>query len=1408
MLTQADARLRVVTLEDKYALESGRVYLSGVQALVRLLIEQRRRDQRSGLRTAGFVSGYRGSPLGGVDLELWRAASVLAGEHIHFEPGLNEELAATMVQGSQQIGIIGQARYDGVFGLWYGKNPGLDRAADALKHCNAAGTARLGGAIAVSGDDPAASSSSIPNQSDHAFMSASMPTLAPADIAEVIEYGLLGYALSRYAGVWVGMKTVADVVEGSASVAVRPDHPAIVLPARGGLPARGDLSEGGGLPEGAVLSERARLSERAGMPVDAIGMRWPDSRWEQDARLLNVRIPAALAFARANRLDRVCFGATRQPRLGLVTSGKASGDVRQALAELGIDQALAEALGLAVYKVAMSWPLEPVALRDFAHGLEEVLVVEERRAVIEPQIKEQAYHWPQHQRPRVVGKSDETGAPLLPQDGVLTPLQVAQVLGRRLAAFGLPEGVRLRLAGVEARLAGGGGGSAGGGVGPAGDGVGPAGDGVGSAGDGVGPASSVVGSAGGEGRFSGGEARLAGCEIESAGGEVESVVAPLSGAIAPARTPHFCAGCPHARSTQVPDGSLAMAGIGCHSLRLGMPDSRTLFMVQMGGEGSNWLGAAPFVDIGHVFQNLGDGTYGHSGSLAIRAAVAARRSITFRILYNGIVAMTGGQPAEGALTIGQISHQLLAEGVRRVVVVAEDPKARSRETGLASDVAVRHRDELDLVQRELRAIPGVTAIIYDQLCAIEKRRQRKRGERAAISERVFINERVCEGCGDCSAQSQCAAIMPVATPLGNKRRIDQSACNADLSCLRGFCPSFVVIEGGRLRKPGLTDLREPERPEVGEANEAGLRRSERPEAGEPDVPDPRKPELHEHEASEVPDPRRPKLTGQGEWDESDLHKPELHEYGASEVFDQRESELHKVGEPAVPDLDESELPEPGEPELPLPAMASIEQAGNIIVSGIGGTGVVTVGAILGMAAHLQGYGCSVLDNTGIARKGGAVSIHVRLAPRPEDLASTRIVDGAATLLLAADLVVAAEPATLAKIGFGTTHVVANTDAVPTLNQRLDPDGNFDAAPLLRALERAAGTSAVHAIPASDIALRTMGDTIFCNMLMLGHAWQLGHIPLTLSAMQRAIEINGNAVQANLRAFALGAGWGQVLRFAPPGGQNAGPDPSLDELVAQRSAMLADYQNAAYVRRYAELVQRARAAQARAGIAGDALARAVAEGHFRLLAVKDEYEVARLHSDGVFRREIEQQFEGPYRVRYHLAPPLFARRNRHNGQLEKRSYGAWMGWLFVVLAKLKPLRGTPFDPFGYTQERRDERRLLLEYERDLGRMLDALTPENHALVLEFAQLPLRMRGYGHVKERNVAAARKRGEEILFAMGSGLALCPPSMSCLSETGVMGSGPAFCPPSGSLRSETRKGGQKAGPDPIADPIADQPP
>jgi len=1129
-----------VSLDDKYTLERGRVYLSGTQALVRLLIDQRRRDARAGLATAGFVSGYRGSPLGGLDSALWQAQRFLDEHRIRFEPGLNEEIAATAVAGSQQTGIVGSSRYRGVFGLWYAKNPGVDRAGDALKHANAAGTAAQGGVLAVSGDDPGAVSSTLPNQCEQAFIAALMPVLEPSGIAEILALGQIGFALSRYSGLWVGFKTVADVVESSATIEVDAEQPSIALPQ--------DFTP----------------------PPGGVHIRWPDNRWDQDARLLEHRLPAAQAFARANRIDRVVFG--RVPaRLGIVCSGKASLDVRQALSDLGIDSG--DTFGIAVYQVGMPWPLEPQRAGEFAAQVEELLVVEERRAVLEPQLKDLAYNWPADRRPRIFGKCDESGAPLLPVGGELSAAIVARAIGARLRAFGIPAHVAGRLARIEA------------------------------------------------------------------------LPQAAPGAASAGRVPHFCAGCPHARSTRVPEGSLAMAGIGCHSLRMWMPESATLFLSQMGGEGANWIGLEPFVDARHVFQNLGDGTYCHSGTLAIRAAVAAKSNITFRVLYNEATAMTGGQPVEGAIGVPQITWQLHAEGVRRIAVVSDEPGKYSGFKGFAPGVRVASRDALEGIQRELRGEQGVTAIVYDQVCATEKRRRRRRGEAPAAPVRVFINERVCEGCGDCVEQSQCAAVMPVATPLGRKRRIDQSSCNVDLSCLEGFCPSFVTLEGA-----------EPLR-----------------------------------------------------------------------------------AAPAA--IDEAALPEPGLPSLAGPC--------EILINGIGGSGVITVGAILGMAAHLEGKGCTVLDNTGIARKGGAVSTHVRLAARPQDLNAPRIGQAKAGVVLACDMVATADAQSLSRFDRRRTRAIVNAHAVPTLVQRLDPDAPLDADRLREAI--AAAAQGCEFLDASGIAEHLLGDSIYANMVLLGFAWQKGWVPLGIASIQGAIALNANAVESNRRAFALGrraAHDTASIDAALAPHRDEGPDGDLNARVERHADFLAQYQDAGLAQRYRRLVDRVRGAEARAGGDGS-LAMAAAQSGFRLLAVKDEYEVARLYSDGAFARDLERRFGGRYRVRYHLAPPLLARPDPATGRARKRMYGPWMGTAFRILARLRGLRGTWLDVFGYTAERRMERRLIAEYEATIETLLAGLSPENFALAVEIASLPQQMRGFGHVKLRNVESAKRREAELLAA-----------------------------------------------------------
>jgi indolepyruvate ferredoxin oxidoreductase len=1165
--------MRPVSLDDKYTMEEGEIFLSGAQAIVRLALDQHRRDAAAGLHTAGFISGYRGSPLGGVDTALWRADRFLAAHDIHFEPGLNEEIAATAVAGSQQAAIVGRSRFDGIFGIWYAKNPGVDRAADALKHGNAAGSAPHGGVLAISGDDPGASSSSLPNQCDQAFIAALVPVLSPANLAELVELGLLGIALSRYAGLWVGIKAVADVVECTGSIAVRPAQPAFTLP--------DDLVPPGGL-----------------------GVRWPDERREQDARLLDWRLPAAKAFARANRIDRISFGAQRRPRLVIVAAGKAHGDVREALRELGIDGTLAAALGLAVYKVGMVWPLEATRIRAVIEGAEDVLLVEERRAVIEPQLKDLAFNWPADRRPRIVGKHDEHGARLLPEGGELSPPLVARAIAARLERLAPPSHVLDR--------------------------------------------ARAIGS-----------------------GEAQASITVDPDLV---RLPHFCAGCPHARSTRLPEGSVGIAGIGCHSLRVWMPESQTVLMPQMGGEGASWLGIAPFVESRHVFQNLGDGTYAHSGSLAIRAAVAAKRPITFRILYNEATAMTGGQPVEGALTVEQIARLVAAEGVERIAIVSDQPE-KHRGLPFPSVVTIHHRDELDALQRELRDRSGVSAIIYDQVCATEKRRRRKRGLIAEPSARPFINTRVCEGCGDCVERSQCAAVLPVETSFGRKRRIDQSACNVDLSCLDGFCPSFVTVEGGELRR-----------------------------------------------AAPAEDP----------------------------------------------------------PEPPLPPVPVLSTPCDILIVGIGGTGVITVSALLGMAAHLSGIGCTLLDNTGIARKGGAVTSDVRLAPRPEEIHVARIPDRKASLVLAGDLVTAATPAVLAKIEPGRSRVIGNATATPTLKQRLALDGPAASLELRDRLIGAAGSECCEFVDTNEIAEHLLGDSIYSNMVLLGFAYQRGLIPLPCDALGQAIALNGTEVDANRRAFA----WGRraahdaasVARALQPFREEASPGPGaaaggrasefspaaedgtrredLDFFIAGRSAYLVDYQDAAYAQRYLRLVARVRQSERARGRRDDALAWAVASGYFRLLAVKDEYEVARLYSDGEFARALQRQFSGQYRIRYHLAPPLLARPDPVSGRVRKRSYGAWMGRVLRLLVRLKPLRGSWLDPFGYTGERRMERRLVKEYEATIERLLDAVEQGDgdYRVAAEIAGLPEQIRGYGHVKAASIARAKTRETELLASLRS--------------------------------------------------------
>jgi indolepyruvate ferredoxin oxidoreductase len=1137
-MTLAAKPLDSVSLDDRYAVTHGRVLLTGTQALVRLPMMQRQRDAAAGIETACFVSGYRGSPLGGVDQALWGARKFLEQNRITFQPGVNEDLAATAVWGSQQVGLFPGARYDGVFAMWYGKGPGVDRSGDVLKHGNAAGSAAKGGVLLLAGDDHACKSSTLPHQSEYAFMDASIPVLNPAGIQDIIDFGLFGWAMSRYSGCWVALKTVTETVDSSASVIVDPLLPRIVLP--------NDFE----------------------MPPGGLNIRWPDSPLDQEYRLHKWKLYAALAFARASKLDRIVIDSPT-PRLGIVTTGKSYLDVRQAFDDLGIDEAHAAAIGIRLYKVGMSWPLEREGIRHFAEGLEEVLVIEEKRAVIENQFKEQLYNWREDVRPRIVGKFDENRDWIMPSTGELTPAQIARVIAQRIARFHTSPRIADRLAFLEAK-----------------------------------------------------ERQLA---THTAAFE---------------RPPHFCSGCPHNTSTKVPEGSRATAGIGCHYMAVAM-DRSTATFTQMGGEGASWIGQAPFTETRHIFANLGDGTYFHSGILAIRAAVASGVNITYKLLYNDAVAMTGGQPVDGSLSVADLTRQLDAEGVRKIVIVSETPESYATRAGIAAGVAIHHRDELDAVQRELREIAGVTVLIYDQTCAAEKRRRRKRGKLADPLKRIFINEAVCEGCGDCSTQSNCLSVVPVETELGSKRAIDQYSCNKDYSCVNGFCPSFVTVLGGALKKPA-------------------------PEAMAP----------------------------------------------------------ARVA-----------LPEPKLPPLDRPY--------GLLVAGIGGTGVVTIGALLAMAAHLDGRAVTVLDMTGLAQKGGAVFSHIRIARAEAELHAVRIAAGDADLLLGCDLVVAASPESLAKLRSGKTRAVVNAHRTITGAFTRNPDLTFPAAEMQRQIVEATGGEATELLDATLLATRLLGDSIGTNLFMLGFAYQKGLVPVSAAAVERAIALNGAAVDFNRAAFA----WGRraaldrdgVERAAAP--REAAPvvAAGLDAIVGRRVELLTAYQNGAYAARYERLVRRVETAEReRTGRHG--LAEAVARSLYRLMAYKDEYEVGRLYSDGSFRRRLAAQFEGDYTLQFHLAPPLLAERDPRTGHLKKRIFGSWMLPLFAMLARLKFLRGTVFDIFGYSDERRRERRLIGEYEAVIDELLSRLDRDNHALAVAIARLPEGIRGFGHVKEANLTTIK--------------------------------------------------------------------
>jgi indolepyruvate ferredoxin oxidoreductase len=1169
--------LDTVTLDDKYSLDYGHAFMSGVQALVKLPMLQQLRDKLQGKNTAGFISGYRGSPLGGYDQALWKAAKYLKARNIVFQPGVNEELAATAVWGTQQLGFAppGTNKFDGVFGIWYGKGPGVDRTSDVFKHANMAGTTAWGGALAIAGDDHISKSSTAAHQSDHIFKACGLPVFFPASVQEILDLGLHAIALSRYSGVWAGMKTIQEIVESSASAMIDPERVHINIPT--------DFA----------------------MPPGGVHIRWPDAPLAQEERLFDTKWYAALAYIRANRLNYNAI-ESKQDRFGMIASGKAYNDTRQALIDLGLSDATCQQLGIRLHKVGVVWPLEAQLTREFATGLQEILVIEEKRQVIEYQLKEELYNWRADVRPNIVGKFGDAGQhgggewsmpnpssnTLLRANADLSPALIAKAIAQRVKKLGLDADMTARI-----------------------------------------------------------DARLAVLEAKEKSLTVLTVDSE--------RTPWFCSGCPHNTSTKVPEGSRAMAGIGCHYMALWM-DRSTMGFTQMGGEGVPWVGQQPFTHDTHMFANLGDGTYFHSGLLAIRQSIAAGVNITYKILYNDAVAMTGGQQIgerpEGH-SVGQIAQSMLAEGAVKTIVVTDEPEKYDGEA-LAQGVMVHHRDELDALQKQLREIKGTTVIIYDQTCATEKRRRRKRGTLVDPAKRVVINELVCEGCGDCGVQSNCMSVEPLETEFGRKRQINQSTCNKDISCVKGFCPSFLTVEGGQLKKKSKAD---------------------------------------------------------------NTLNP------------------HALG------------------ELPAPAINQLltSQVWGAVVAGVGGTGVITIGQLLGMAAHIEGKGIVTQDAAGLAQKGGSTWSHVLIANAPGDICTTRVGTAGADLIIGCDPIVAANKETMLRMQAGRTHVVLNAHSAPTASfvhhgAWTNPGGACQAE-----ISKAVGADKLGIFNADLAATRLMGDSIYTNPMLLGYAWQKGWIPLSLDSLIRAIELNAVAVDNNKTAFA----WGRraahdlpsVEKLFAPAQVIAMPESrqardSVDALVASRVEFLTAYQNADYAKTYEAYVRKVERAES--GLGKTLLAQNVARYLFKLMAYKDEYEVARLHTDTTFLTKVNAMFEGDFKINYNLAPPMLSKKNE-KGELQKQKFGSWMLTAFKVLAKFKGLRGTALDVFGKTQERQMERALIVEYRASIDTLLETLNASNHALAVEVARVPELIKGFGHVKERNVKTARLQWAGLMKA-----------------------------------------------------------
>ncbi|MBG56328.1 MAG: indolepyruvate ferredoxin oxidoreductase [Deltaproteobacteria bacterium] len=1149
---------RSVSLDDKYILKKGVAFMTGVQALVRLPLVQKELDRQSGLNTAGYISGYRGSPLGGYDQQLSKNYKLLEESEIKFQPGVNEDLAATALWGTQQAEIRGEGKYDGIFGIWYGKGPGVDRSGDVLKHANHAGTSKFGGVLALLGDDHTAESSTLCGQSEFSMIDAMIPILNPSDVQEIYDYGIYGWALSRYSGCWVGLKCLHDTVESTASINVDINRLNILYP------------------------------KDFNFPDDGLNIRFPDTPNSQDERMHHHKIEAVRAFSRVNKFDRIIWNG-RNAKIGIVSVGKSYSDTMLALDELAISEHDADQMGLSLYKVTMPWPLEDKGIIEFAKGLDLIIVVEEKRAIIESQIKEILYETSSN--PKVIGKTDENGNSLFSSVGALDPNMIASTIGKRILKNRHHELLSDRLREMEFRL-------------------------------------------------------------DSSSLPRESIN----------RMPYFCSGCPHNSSTVIPEGSIAMAGIGCHYMVQWMDRGDTIGFTQMGGEGSNWIGQAPFINRKHVFQNIGDGTYYHSGILAIRAAVASGVNITYKILLNDAVAMTGGQSVDGKMTVQTVSYQMFAEGVKQVTVVSDAPEKFKKNSEIPPNVMIYDRKDLDYVQRQIREIEGVTVLIYEQVCAAEKRRRRKRGILLDPPRRIYINDQVCEGCGDCGVKSNCISVMPLETEFGRKRMIDQSSCNKDYSCVNGLCPSFVSVIGGKLKKNVSF---------YNENDEWGV----------------------------LPEPKLPKIKG----------------------------------------------------------------TYNVVLSGVGGTGIVTIGALLGMAAHIEKKGAGILDMTGIAQKGGAVLSHLRIGEVQEDIHSPRIASQGANLIIGSDLVVTGSEKTLSLIKPGHTKLIINSYELITGEFTQKADMLFPSLKIKQMIMETAGNENAEFLDASRFATALIGDTIATNIFLIGYAYQRGLIPLEYTSIEQAIHINGISVDSNIKAFTWGRRTAhndkrvrELTASQTDVSLNEETLDTLDKKIQYRADVLKDYQSKAYAKRYLQMVERARTVENVRKPGQSSLTEAVARYYFKLLAYKDEYEVARLYTNGDFLKKINDRFEGKFHLKLHLAPPMFAKRNPHTGEPVKSSFGSWMFISMKILAKFKFLRGTVFDLFGKTKERQMERQLIHDYEKTIEEVLRGLSENNHSIATEIAKLPEYIRGFDLVKFRHMEKTKVRERELMgkFRKISGL------------------------------------------------------